>query len=705
MSEFYFDYRCISLAADADKNDNKALDFFLAQNYENGAMNVQVYVPLDLQNKHGFIYDHVRVYQAAHGVDFSHLLQSALNGETKNMLEPIPMHGDLKAIDRENGFIIPPIKETLNCVGVIAFMRKGHSKALEEDCFKFAINFGHRQLIPYRILEKKRKIVVEIKYPRLLDDIELYIVHKANAKPLLVGDSLNENNIVVGKNNKPVIITLKKMGKESTWLSEQVNFKLGTTSTNDYRLYFKNENDSLFYLLDDESDFTIEDQKERKKAITKKNSASSKAQGLIKCPYCNRTLPEELIKAKKGVFNCNGSRVSLYGIKGFGNGKKAIVCTSNLKEASLLKPDDPKSKDSAIVAEKLLLPAGSDKYPSINIALAGFPNCGKTVYLASIINMFTAGERSYNANPFILKNITEHFSSPFAKNKNVEMVKMLDYDLETEKVLDRQESRRSMMVEGMNIKGRYTINVGQKMESHTDADKADLLAWNPIGFQAGELGFIYLYDVPGECCKKPNKPLRTFSIADGIIAIIDGEELSASRGAGVNLQGSKSMNPINNLFDTLENIHKLAGNRDLTDVPIAIVFSKLDLKIWQYVESNDPKVRSKCFDDNCHVLREDMISLFPKNRRYRGSEIERHIDCSSYEIQHFLKNLSTEEKSAFDQIMKKYHNIKFFACSSVGSDSVFQKVGDGSSVIRRPRRLRIELPLIWLMHKKGLVRD
>ena len=52
--------------------------------------------------------------------------------------------------------------------------------------------------------------------------------------------------------------------------------------------------------------------------------------------------------------------------------------------------------------------------------------------------MYTTGERSYNANPFILKNITEHFSSPFAKNKNVEMVKMLDYDLETEKMLDRQ---------------------------------------------------------------------------------------------------------------------------------------------------------------------------------------------------------------------------------------------------------------------------
>ena len=103
-----------------------------------------------------------------------------------------------------------------------------------------------------------------------------------------------------------------------------------------------------------------------------------------------------------------------------------------------------------------------------------------------------------------------------------------------------------------------------------------------------------------------------------------------------------------------------------------------------------------------------MISLFPKNRRYRHSELERHIDCASYEIQHFLKNLNREESGVYNQIIQKYHNIKFFACSSVGSDSVFDKTQEGKGIAgvkRRPRRLRIELPIIWLMHKNGLVRD
>lgn len=689
MSEFYFDYRCISLSKDSDKNNKKALDFFLFQNYENGSMNVQVYVPKELQKKNN--YDRVRVYESEYGVDFYDIIKK---GEAT---KEIPMRGSQDSIEKENSFTLLSAKNNLSGVGIIAFMRQDSKELEEEDCYKYAINFSRREIIPYRILEKNNKIIVEVRYPRLLKDINLLILRTPNAKPLLISDRYNSKNIVTDpETNKPVTINLKKMGKDFTWTTLKLNLGAGITNKNDYRLIFEDEEDGLFYMLDDESDFTIEDQKEREKVIARENKVFTRTKKVIKCPYCGQLIPKNVIKASKGLYKCNGELVNDYtGIKGIGNGRKAVICCKNLKEIS----------NKIIQCDTLILPDKSEKLPTMNIAVAGYTRCGKTVYLASMINMFMTDEKKYDSNPFILKTIVEKFSKKKA-NKSVEMVKMLGYNKENGGIDYSQEDRRSTTHNTINIKGRYTINVGQEMESHTDATHAVPLSWNPIGFRLGDLGFTYFYDVPGEAfMAKTKEPLRTFNVADGIIAIIDGEKLSASRSAGKKAD-NESLNPINNLKDTLEAIQQLAGNSvDLSNVPIAIVFTKLDLKIWQYVDSDDQSVKNKCFDDNCHILREDMISLFPKNRRYHGSELERHINCSSYELEHFLRNLNEEEKGKYEAIVKKYHNIKFFACSSVGSDSVFERTASGSGIKRRPRRLRIELPLIWLMHKNGLVRN
>lgn len=703
MSEFYFDYKCISLDPNfKSTEDEHDLKFFLFQDYKNGDMYVQVAVSKEFQNAKP--YERVKVFQCEHGIDYMELMQD------KYLSDSYPMHGSSDAVDQENGFKISPQEgRNLSSVGIIAFIREGQDVAEIEDCFKYAINYSKREVISYRILEKKKKMIVEIRYPRLLKDIDLCIIRKSNCKPLLMGDKNNANN-VISKGNEPRIITLKAMGNEFTWLKEVIDTPSGFTFTNDCRLFFMDDKDNEFYMLDDEGDFVIEDQKEREKVIARKRNAHYKHVGVIKCPYCNSLLPDNVKKAKQGIFSCQGKIIDpLNGIPGIGNGKKAIICGKNLKEES----------NNIIKVNNLILPDKSDKIPTLNIAVAGFTKCGKTVYLASVINMLatnvTAGRKTYNASPFILENVVEHFSRKFAKNKSVEMVQMLALGKKKDDSLfvdKTQEESRAEVTDGLNIMERYNIKVNQEIENHTFSSHADILSWNPIGFRMGELGYLYFYDVPGErFMDKDKQPLRTFSIADGIIAIIDGEKLSAARGAGKGKKkttDSESVNPITNLNDTLKAITDLAGHRDLTDVPIAIVFTKLDLKIKQYVESTEASVIEKCFDDNCHILREDMISLFPKNRRYRGSELERHIDCASYELQHFLKNLtSEEERNVYEQILKKYHNIKFFACSSVGSDSVFEsKEGESrSSVIRRPRRLRIELPLIWLMHKNGMVRD
>ena len=91
---------------------------------------------------------------------------------------------------------------------------------------------------------------------------------------------------------------------------------------------------------------------------------------------------------------------------------------------------------------------------------------------------------------------------------------------------------------------------------------------------------------------------------------------------------------------------------------------------------------------------------------YSGSELERHIDCSSYELEHFLR--SSGDRVSTDlltDIKSRYKNIKFFTCSALGNDECLgESDEDTKEVLFRPRRLRLELPLIWLMYQKGLIK-
>ena len=322
MSEFYFDYKCISLNPDAPK-DEHALQFFLFQDYKNGNMNVRVYVPKEKQK----LYERVNVYQCEHGIDFKDL--EIFND--RFLSDSYAISGSDNAVDRENGFTISPQGNNLSGIGVIAFIRNGKNKPEIEDCYKFAINYSKREVISYRVLERSRAIRIEIRYPRLLKPIDLCVVRKSGSKPLLIGDKKNVNNIIKDDKNKDVIITLKAMGKEFEWETKDIPFPKGSTSCNDFRLFFVNDEDNEFYMLDDESDFTIEDQKERKKAIARKKNKSARREYMIKCPYCNYPIPETVRKAKEGVFNCHGVTITKdTGIRGIGNGKKAIVCAEDL---------------------------------------------------------------------------------------------------------------------------------------------------------------------------------------------------------------------------------------------------------------------------------------------------------------------------------------------------------------------------------------
>ncbi len=678
MSEFYFDYKCVALAGEDVKKGDKALDFFLYQDYGNGSMQVQVYVPPVLQKKNN--YESIRLYNIEQGVGFPSLASLDRNYDTFSMFD-----GD-NPICKENGFYIKPKAvgglSNLSSTGIIAFVRKGNDKPLEEDCYKYAINYTKREVISYRVLEKKNALVFEIKFNRLLTTVKLNVIYKSGSKPLFIGDRKNDSNYLKERSGEKFTITLPKLGKDNDWKTVTYPFK--ETDIYDFRLVFEDEELNKFYILLDESDFTLEDEKVRRDAM-KFEHGGYRTLKEIKCPYCNQKIAESVRGFTKGIITCQGRIISTNPPTSEKE-KKIIVCDTE---------DKVKKSRNAVIAEQFILPEGSDRYPTMNIAVAGFPQCGKTVYLASLINM-SISDGIYKANPFILNKIHELMTRSREKASYVEM-KFINSKGEVDY---SQENTRGISVGDVNIKGRYSINVGQQIERQTPADAADILAWNPIGFNLPEMGFTYFYDVPGEAFKS-DKKLRTFDVADGIIAIINGDTLNKGDG----ISSKKNDRPLLELFESLKAIKKLANETvDLEHLPIAIVFTKLDLRISNYLNSNAEDKINACFDENCHNLREDMISLFPKNKRYKGSEIERHIDCSSYEISHYLKSLSEDDADIFNQIIGTYKNIKFFACSALGGDSVFDISKNNVATVKyRPRRLRVELPIVWLMHKKGLI--
>ena len=700
MSEFYFDYKCLAASGKNTAKGDKALDFFLYQDYKNDSMQVQVYIPPELQDGR---YSSVRVYNCEFGMGFPTL------GSLVHKYDKYPLNTSDSSVVKENSIFIQPKARdegrrkknsvtNLSSTGIIAFMREGNSEPLKEDCYSYAINYSRREVITYSVIEKKHGFFVEVKYPRLLKDIQLKIVSKNKTKPLFIGDRKNEANILKTKDNKPRIITLKKLGNNKNWARANISFE--DTEHFNFRLSFADEEDNKFYMLLDNSEYTIEDKKNRLKQLkTKKKDYRSER--VIKCPYCNRLLNENTIKARKGVWTCDGKNLSSQMRINYDKRKKYIICGADLVNLC------SKDKKDAIAVNNLLLPEGSDKLPTMNIAVAGFPECGKTVYLASLINMSESTlskssngieENKYDPDPFVLAQITKKMAR---KDKEVIPVEMLNVTQNGNVERTQEDVIRGKPVDGLIIKGRYRINPGKKIERHTNQQDAKMLAWNPIGFKMGDLGFLYFYDVPGEVFKPSYKEkLRTFDVADGIIAIINGDsERKTSTGNTRNISY-----PLLELDEAIKAIKRLSNDGVKIDkIPIAIVFTKLDLRISTYLTNPTPDRIDDCFDENCHILRENMIELFPKNHKYHGSQLESHIDLSSYEMEQYLQSLPDSEKKIYDSIVSKYSNIKFFACSALGSDRVFDLSDNEALVKYQPRRLRIELPIVWLMHKKGLI--
>lgn len=680
MSEFHFNYKCIAMGEQTSENPEKALAFYLYQDYDEkgSTMCAQIYIPKEMQDK----YCGAKVYFSPNDVEFPDI--------TSKTLKPVIWHSKIKGTsDREGNYIcndnciyIKIENEQLSGCGIIAFIdgTDMHAAPKEKDCYKFVINYTKKEIISYRVIERKSSVLVEVLYPLLRESVKLGIMKKKGAKPILVKDFSSDTSRN-SQFNESEIIELKANGRVEDVAKKVMN--VDDPSQYDFRLVFLDARHATHYLLVDESDYTIEDQAQRKKDIMASNKVSVNQH---RCPYCGnllQPLPRKYHKGETAIVGCNGKEITTNTSDSRLRGKVTRVCSSDLVALSKLNT----SSVSCIQKNQLIIPEHYDELPSMNVVVAGFPKSGKTIYLSSVFNMMDGGSgQGIKAYPAVLNKILATFDRKSRGERTVDEVKFLSVD---DKINIDETVERARISPREDIKLRYVMSAGKNVEAQSPKEIAWKLSWQPIGFRIGDLGYSYFYDIPGEMFTLENTDkVRALDMADCLLAVINGAPEVAD--------------PIGELLTTLERIPSLAKSKiDMKNIPIAIVFTKHDLKLTDYLGKE--KSNEYCFDENCHVVCENIIGMLPKNGKYEGSALERHIDCSSYELEHYLKSRDTSGK--YKKLKDNYKNIKFFTCSALGSDSCLGKPKDGTKeVLFKPRKLRVELPIIWLMYKKGLIK-
>lgn len=693
MSEFYFDYKCIAMSERLRAGTpDRALDFYLYQDYSapvrsrgkkraGGGMCVQIYIPRDKQA--GFCA--ARLYFVPNAVEVPRIdciaPQVFTISEAAHAAAPEhPFVPDTNSVFFNN--------DSLSGCGVLALIdgEDVNAPVKAQNTYKFSVNYTKKETISYVIDEGKKGFKLRIAYPRLRAPIDVCVIKKRGAKPVLIGDRKGDDACLKDKNGNRIVFTLEPTGRDNNVIDAVLD--AAGTIGNDFRLVFSDFENNRYYLLADESEYTIEDKKQRKAA----RKVVRKQQTKARCPYCNDALTDNSDKGKKtGVFSCDGKFLTA-NADGALKGKHTTVCKRKIFECAEGAKEFDDVELGLPLSPRPVIPPEAFTLPSVNIATVGFPESGKSMYLASVMNM-GAADGTVSSDPFVLRRIAETFDKSKAHGE-VSEVKFDAVSIDADgkaKPDDGYEKRRaSAAAYDGKVKLRYALSVGDKAESNTPPSELTRLEYNPVGFKLGGMGFVYFYDIPGEYFINPVRTIRSIDVADGFIAVIDGDP--------------KAKDALADTVAALGNIKKLASrNIDISNMPIAVVFCKHDKKLSDYLPASRRDEEDMCFDENCHVVREDTLALMPENGMYAGSELERHIDRSSYELEHYLKSRDAAE---YNKLIGAYKNIKFFTCSALGSDACLAEPKAGNKeILFRPRRIRVELPLVWLMYAVGLIEE
>ena len=248
MSEYYFDYKCISMASDNRGNDEKALKFYLYQDYKKnrtGEMQVQVVIDEKIRKN----YCAVAIYKNIGGVTLPSITNKY--DDFYSCVKTNQFGDNVKLILDDNSIFLDSVKGELSGVGIIAFYKKRDkdgniiteginfdvSKSISvvpdaEDLFKYSINFAKKDIITYQIIESKSKSFIQIIYPFIRKPIVLDLVKKMGSKPITVSDFNNEENIV--KQIKLEKSSRNKEIKQFTFKDEADGYDFRLTFNKDY---------------------------------------------------------------------------------------------------------------------------------------------------------------------------------------------------------------------------------------------------------------------------------------------------------------------------------------------------------------------------------------------------------------------------------------------------------------------------------------
>lgn len=140
--------------------------------------------------------------------------------------------------------------------------------------------------------------------------------------------------------------------------------------------------------------------------------------------------------------------------------------------------------------------------------------------------------------------------------------------------------------------------------------------------------------------------------------------------------------------------NRLFENLDASDpnTPIAIVFTKFDSIMNE-------------FDPSSWSLEDDIVEKLDKTRNYQGSALEELIDRSSEEIKAYFRlkwKANVDGLTALDAKLKNYRNVRYFAISSMGLDSVWDGQGREKDCLYYGAPFRVELPLLYILAMNGI---
>jgi hypothetical protein len=677
MTEYFFEYKCRVCKGPNDPKDSLEIKMRLFQDYQfDGQYCVQVMSTLP-EGCTGVRYRHI-----AYGVDVPTPAAFWEDIRTKKGNTKFFSHDSLK---KNGGFFIKTHENNvLSGTGIFAFVKDENSIPTPEHTYVYAINFGEKQKIVYSIEKSPREIRINFKEPLPRNKINLRVYQSNKGKPLLKPE----------RGGYPLVAEVSLEGRElKSWTKTIDNIN---TEGNEYRLYFNDQSDAKCYLLVDESEVLTDERvadSSQRLFNARRYFSDYGGSETPKCPYCFNPFKFQTDNPyRKGYtwfYGCNGA-VHYY--KHMDNGRETVVyCDIDYR--------DKGSEEQLSLYQNFVIPDDYIKKRSMHTAIIGAKNSGKSVMMSTILgarSILLGTETTVNrptethVTSYILQSIIRKLDtnkSEIDMLKNRSVADMLNFDrlsiplreqgfeIKTELTIDNF----SMVQKNRDIiKQKYFIAVGESLPDYTRRSDTLLLSVHPFGFGLGDKGYAYFYDAPGESVVLGTvDTLRTVIHADCLIVIIDG--------IYDGIDESTIFDSVAYADKVLSKAHGLRGD-SLYNIPIAIVISKFD----NFIEA---------LDENCHIVRENMLKMLNKET-FEGSEIERHINFSSYEIEQYLKSIGC---AAFVNKLNNYKYLRFFAVSALGSNDCFV-IKDYKQILSyHERPLRLELPLVWLMYQRGII--